>query len=69
MKDLAHKKTTGSFLNKFHEYFPEVFDFFPRTFLFPEEFEEFKAIFSKTEEKLFIAKPSAGGHGGIIKFK
>lgn len=42
MKDLAHKKTTGAFLNKFHEYFPDVFDFFPRTFLFPEEFEEFK---------------------------
>lgn len=43
MKDLAHKKTTGAFLNKFHEYFPDVFDFFPQTFLFPEEFEEFKA--------------------------
>ena len=42
MKELAHKKTTGAFLNKFHEYFPDVFDFFPRTFLFPEEFEDFK---------------------------
>lgn len=61
MKDLAHKKTTGAFLNKFHEYFPDIFNFFPRTFLLPEQFEAFKTCFEKGEAKLFIAKPSAGG--------
>ncbi len=36
MNDLCHKKTTGYFLNKFREYFPPLYDFFPRTFLIPE---------------------------------
>lgn len=47
MQELAHKKETGYFLNKFREYFPEEFDFFPRTFLIPEELEEFEVFFKE----------------------
>jgi hypothetical protein len=45
MAELAHKKTSGYYLNKFREYFPDEFDFFPRTFLIPEQYEEFEEFF------------------------
>jgi tubulin polyglutamylase TTLL11 len=41
MGELCDKKITGYYLNKFREYFPEDYKFFPRTFLIPEEIEEF----------------------------
>jgi tubulin polyglutamylase TTLL11 len=65
MSDLCDKKTSGYYLNKFREYFPEEFDFFPRTFLLPEELEEFESQSKKTK-KVFIAKPDGGAHGGGI---
>ncbi len=42
MTDLAHKKTMGYYLNLFREYFPQDYDFFPRTFLLPEDDDDFK---------------------------
>lgn len=36
MSELCDKKATGYYLNKFREYFPEDYNFFPRTFLLPE---------------------------------
>lgn len=66
MPDLCHKKTMGYYLNKFREYFPEEYDFFPRTFLIPEELEEFTE-FSKNSKKIFIAKPSSGSQGDGIR--
>jgi tubulin polyglutamylase TTLL11 len=36
MRDLATKTQTGFFLNKFREYFPDDFDFFPRSFMIPD---------------------------------
>ena len=68
MPDLAHKKTTGYFLNKFREYFPENYDFYPRTFLYPEQEEAFIKYFKKKgQTNCFIAKPTSGSQGdGII---
>lgn len=68
MPDLAHKKKTGYFLNKFREYFPENYEFYPKTFLYPEEDKEFTKYFKKKQsEKCFIAKPTSGSQGdGII---
>ena len=69
MTDLAHKKTTGYFLNKFREYFPSEFKFYPRTFLLPEQLNEFEKYFKKKSkiQKVFIAKPTAGCQGdGIV---
>lgn len=58
-KELSHKKEMGYYINKFKEYYPEVFTFFPRTFLLPEQQEEFHA-FSKQHGGLYIAKPTSG---------
>ena len=68
MDELAHKKTTGFFLNKYREYFPNEYDFFPRTFLYPEQEEEFVEFFKKNgkNNKVFIAKPTIGGEGDGI---
>lgn len=67
MKTLSHKKTTGFYLNKFREYYPEQFDFYPRTFLIPEELEKFREYKEENPDKLFIAKPTSGSQGdGII---
>ncbi|KAL4508036.1 hypothetical protein ABPG72_021409 [Tetrahymena utriculariae] len=67
MEQLAHKKTTGYFLNLFREYFPEHFDFFPKTYLIPEQIDELKAAYKKNSKKLCISKPSSGCQGDGIK--
>jgi tubulin polyglutamylase TTLL11 len=46
MRDLATKTQTGFYLNKFREYFPEDFNFFPRSFIIPDEAEEFEKYFN-----------------------
>lgn len=67
MPYLAHKKTTGYFLNKFREYFPENYDFYPRTFLYPEEEDNFIKYFKHTKgSKCFISKPTSGCQGDGI---
>ena len=39
MPEITDKKYSGYYLNKFREYFPDDYDFFPRTFLIPEELD------------------------------
>ncbi len=70
MVDLAHKKICGYYLNKFREYFPDSFDFYPKTFLLPEDFDKFNKELNNSNSilyykrlkfiGLFIAKPSCG---------
>jgi len=60
MRDLAHKTQTGFFLNKFREYFPDDFDFFPRSFIIPEQYDQFEKVFKSEKNKLYISKPDAG---------
>lgn len=68
MSDLAQKKGTGYFLNKFREYFPDEYDFYPKTFLYPEEEINFAKYFKEKNGNLcFIAKPTSGGQGDGIK--
>ena len=59
MSELCDKKTTGYYLNKFREYFPEDYTFFPRMLLLPEELEQF-INFSLKSKKHFISKPDGG---------
>lgn len=66
MRFMAHKKTTGQYLNIYRSYFPEQFDFFPRTFLLPEETSALQAEIDKKERKLYIVKPTDGSQGDGI---
>lgn len=64
---ICEKKNLGTILNKFREYWPEQFWFYPETFLLPEDEEKLKGRMSKG---IFIAKPSAGAEGdGITLIK
>ena len=36
MKHICHKKTMGYILNKFVEYWPDKYWFYPKTYLIPE---------------------------------
>jgi tubulin polyglutamylase TTLL11 len=47
MTELAHKRTTGFFLNKFQEYFPDRFTFYPITFLLPENLGKLEKFYKK----------------------
>lgn len=67
MHEITNKKLTGFYLNKFREYFPSEYDFFPRTFLIPEDVDEFKDFCKNNKNKLFISKPSGGCQGDGIK--
>jgi hypothetical protein len=58
MMELAHKKATGMYLNKFCEYYTEHFKFFPKTYLYPEDYEQFEQDFKKG--RVYIAKPTSG---------
>lgn len=70
VSDLSSKKVTGYYLNKFREYYPENFDFFPRTFLIPEESEQLQAYMKANDDRYYIAKPTDGAQGdGIILMK
>jgi len=66
IRNIAEKKETGFYLNKFREYYPDDFDFFPRTFLYPEEAEQFEKHLQKYPKRLYIAKPTSGSHGDGI---
>lgn len=68
MPHICHKKTMGFILNKFREYWPEEFWFYPKTYLLPEDEGKLKKKLSKGG--VFIAKPSVGCQGdGIILIK
>lgn len=68
MPHLCHKRTLGYILNKFREYWPDQFWFYPRTYLLPEDAEQLEKKISKGG--VFIAKPSAGCQGdGIVLIK
>lgn len=42
MTELSHKRETSYYLNKFQEFYPENFDFYPKTFLIPGNFSQLK---------------------------
>ena len=68
MPHICHKKTMGYILNKFREYWPEEFWFYPKTYLLPEDTHKLEAKINKGG--VFIAKPSVGCQGdGIILIK
>lgn len=69
MSYLTYKRENGYYLKKYEEYYPESFDFNPKTFLIPGNVSELKEFYIKNK-CLFIAKPTAGSLGeGIILIK
>ncbi|CAD8064847.1 unnamed protein product [Paramecium sonneborni] len=61
MYSLARKNHLGKNLNKMQKQFPEEYDFYPRTWMLPSEYNDFKQQFGKA--KTFILKPEASCQG------
>jgi len=67
ISEISLKKITGDILNKYLSYYPDDYNFFPKTFLLPEQLGLFKSYFNSTTDEIFIAKPTNGFQGdGII---
>lgn len=68
--DLCEKKYTAYIIKLFQSYYEENFDFFPSSYLFPENFSSLKKIFANQKKSniSFIAKPTVGSEGNGIRF-
>ncbi len=58
-------------LNRLQKYFPDAFEFYPRTYIIPNDVKRLCAdLASSNGKKTYIFKPSAGSQGeGIHLFK
>lgn len=59
MYSLARKNHLGRNLMKMAKQFPDTFKFFPKTWLLPAEYGDFKNQFQKGKQSTFIIKPEA----------
>jgi len=68
---IARKNNLGKNLMKMKKSFPDTFNFFPKTYLLPTDYQEFKNQFIKAKKpKTFIIKPEASAQGrGIFLTK
>lgn len=68
IKELCHKQRLAENLNHMQSYFPEEYDFFPKTWILPrdaDDVRDYLAAYSAT----LILKPSAGSNGAGICLK
>ena len=59
MYALARKNLLAKNLISMQKYFPQEFNFFPKTWLLPQDIKSFKEQFNNRKAKTFIIKPEA----------
>ena len=64
---MSHKAELAKHLNRMRLFFPDDYNFFPRTWILPDEDEEF-AMFIQAQKKkarspTYIVKPAGGTQG------
>ena len=59
MYALARKNLLAKNLISMQKYFPHEFNFFPKTWLIPQDIKSFKEQFNNRKAKTFIIKPEA----------
>ena len=59
MYALARKNHLARNLVRMQRLFPKEYKFFPKTWLLPAEYADFKQQFTKKKNKTFIVKPEA----------
>lgn len=62
MKLAATKKETTNIMKKMSDYFPSIYNFYPRTYTLPDDLPEFMGMY-QNEPKTYIAKPDKGTQG------
>ena len=60
---LARKKSLAKHLNIMYDIYPEMYDFYPRTFLLPEDANKLKEYAGNKRNKTYICKPDASCQG------
>ncbi len=63
MSAVARKNFLGKNLLRMKKSFPKDYNFFPTTYLLPQDWNEFKARFANKKPKTFIVKPEASCQG------
>ena len=66
MRDASHKRELGAALNLMAKYYPEDFDFFPKTYVFPDDYDRLRADMEAKRSAQYIVKPTAGSQGDGI---
>lgn len=68
MLNLCRKNFMAINLNRLKEYFPEEYNFYPKTWILPNDWNNFSKLFdSGSSKRVIICKPDAGCQGrGII---
>lgn len=67
MKELSHKTETFRVLNRYRALYPDKYDFYPKTFILPTEFDAYEKYHKNHKKKTFVSKLDAGGQGvGIV---
>ena len=61
MFEISRKNFLAKNLNKFREAFPEDYDFYPKTWILPQDFSSFKSTL--TDNTTLIVKPEASSQG------
>ena len=59
MYALARKNLLAKNLISMQKYFPQEFNFFPKTWLIPQDIKSFMEQFNNRKAKTFIIKPEA----------
>lgn len=67
MLEICRKNRMGRNLAKMARVLPREYDYFPRTYVLPEEMEEFLLAFTRRKRRTYILKPDAGCQGKGIK--
>ncbi|CAI2360093.1 unnamed protein product [Moneuplotes crassus] len=63
MYQLANKNNLGRNLMKMNKMHPEEYNFFPKTWVLPNDFSEFLKYYKKNEGKTYIIKPAMLSQG------
>jgi tubulin polyglutamylase TTLL6/13 len=63
MFTLHRKNNLGKHLMRMNKHFPQLFQFFPKTWLLPADNSEFLKQFNQKFNKTFILKPEASCQG------
>ena len=61
--DLCNKNFTFRILNEVRKLHEEKFNFYPKTFILPDEYDNFKEFHKSNPKEIMIAKLGAGCHG------
>ena len=65
---ICRKRQFHLLIRKYERFFPDEYNFIPRTYILPEEYKSMVRHYNSHPEKVFLSKPSKGKGGEGIFF-